>query len=250
MIGDNAAAFSNYLAPGKVFYFGFPNSTSDYSYDLSDKDLNGWRPFSETQKAATRTIFTYLESLIDVQFVETSDINQKSVIAFANNKQEKSGGYANFPHVSGLYGSDIYFDIPSSDILKVPLDGSYTADTFVHEIGHALGLKHPFDEPNTEGDIAPGPYLQGSEDNAEWTQMSYTGSVRKIEYSALDIAALQYLYGINPLTRAGDDTYYYSSTTPNFIWDGAGTDSIDASKSVTKVTIYLEPGFTLSYIRM
>ena len=89
-----------------------------------------------------------------------------------------------------------------------------------HEIGHALGLKHPFDEPDTDGEIEPGPYLQGIEDNTEWTQMSYEGSVKKIAFSELDIAALQYIYGNNPKIRAGDDTYIYDESKTNLIWDG------------------------------
>ena len=73
--------------------------------------------------------------------------------------------------------------------------------------------------------------------------MAYEGQVKKLEFSPLDIAALQYLYGVNPTTIAGDDSYPYSSTGANFIWDGAGTDTIDASSATEKVTIYLEPGY-------
>ena len=105
----------------------------------------------------------------------------------------------------------------------------------MHEIGHAFGLKHPFDPP----------YLQGVEDTTKWTQMSYTDSSNEyyLIYSPLDIAALHYLYGPNPASKAGDNTYDYKSTEANFIWDGAGTDTIDASGSEEKVTVYLEPGY-------
>ena len=62
-------------------------------------------------------------------------------------------------------------------------------------------------------------------------------------YSPLDIAALQYLYGPSPTARAGDDTYSVSANTCNFIWDGAGLDTVSAEGLSTGVTLYLEPGY-------
>jgi hypothetical protein len=64
-----------------------------------------------------------------------------------------------------------------------------------------------------------------------------------IKFSSLDIAALHYLYGPNPTSRAGDDIYVYDQNDSNFIWDGAGTDTIDASSSTHGVNISLEPGY-------
>ncbi len=112
-------------------------------------------------------------------------------------------------------------------------------------MGHALGLKHPFDEPDTDGDIADPPYLRGSEDHARWTMMSYTetSDEYKLTFSELDIAALQYLYGPSAASRAGNDTYRYDIRSANFIWDGAGEDAIDASGSPEPVTLFLEPGY-------
>ena len=229
----------------KCFFFGFPNSISDYSYYLGDIDLNGWLAFNGDQKAATRFIFEYIESLVDIKFLEASNINQKSFMAFANNRQENSAGYAIYPDEDNLGGSDLFFAINDDGSLKIPKNPSNDVDTFIHEIGHALGLKHPFDEPDKEGEIVPGPYLQGSENNAEWTQMSYTGrgSVKKIAFSELDIAALQYIYGVNPKTRMENDTYIFDETKSNFIWDGAGIDGIDASSASESVTIFLKPGY-------
>ncbi|MBL6805150.1 MAG: hypothetical protein ISQ56_07480, partial [Pseudomonadales bacterium] len=59
----------------------------------------------------------------------------------------------------------------------------------------------------------------------------------------LDIAALHYLYGPNPATRAGDDVYALNTTRANFIWDGEGFDTLDASGSLLPVTLYLSPGY-------
>jgi Ca2+-binding RTX toxin-like protein len=112
----------------------------------------------------------------------------------------------------------------------------------IHELGHGLGLKHPFDEPDVLGYVATPPYLPTNEDSRSSTVMSYSGS-NSISLREFDIAALQYLYGVNPAARAGNDTYVYSSSFPNFIWDGNGTDVIDASTSSKAVHVYLEPGY-------
>ena len=74
--------------------------------------------------------------------------------------------------------------------------------------------------------------------------MSYNRDAEqyKLSFSELDIAALQYLYGPSRKARTGDDTYHYDASAPNFIWDGAGVDTIDASQSLDSVTIFLEHG--------
>jgi Ca2+-binding RTX toxin-like protein len=75
--------------------------------------------------------------------------------------------------------------------------------------------------------------------------MSYTDDPAQyhLTYSPLDIAALQYLYGPSKTARTGKDTYTLSTAAPNFIWDGAGTDTLSASSQTQPVTLYLEPGY-------
>ena len=76
----------------------------------------------------------------------------------------------------------------------------------------------------------------------------------------LDIAAIQYMYGANYNTNAGNTVYTFSTTTGEMfidgvgqgtpeinrifrtIWDGNGVDTYDLSNYTTDLNIDLAPG--------
>ena len=234
----NGSNFLHLLGEDKTFHYIFPSRIPRYESDLSK--AIGYRQLSTTQQRNAVRVLEYLEDIIDVEVEETRNADQPNTIAIALNRQANSSGYAWYPN-SRSYGSDIYLDDSSYNATLNP--GTWGARTLIHELGHALGLKHPFDEPDADGDIADPPYLQGNEDHPRWTVMSYTDRAeRGYTFSDLDIAALHYLYGPSKTSRTGDDRYVYDPAAANFIWDGAGTDTIDASGSYRRVTIFLEPG--------
>jgi Ca2+-binding RTX toxin-like protein len=121
-----------------------------------------------------------------------------------------------------------------------------------HEIGHALGLRHPFDVGlgvNSEDDTP--------ENTTKYTILGYTrhgGELRNsTSYQLYDIAALQYLYGRNNTLNAGDTSYStFDEQTPGLtglvrdqifsIWDGGGDDTISAAKYAGSAYIDLRPG--------
>ncbi len=144
-------------------------------------------------------------------------------------------------------GGDVFMNFSAEIIASSSFEpGSDGFLTVIHELGHALGLKHPF-----EGSLSR-PSLdqldQSIVRDLDWfTIMSYTDPY---EYQLerwdpatpmmLDVLALQYLYGVNTATNAGDtvlrldsEQYYYT------LWDASGVDRADASGQSEGWTIFL-----------
>jgi len=246
LLPDSAAGlyFQSLLGASKNINYTFPTSLP--TYNTSADDATGWKAFTTSQQNRSKEALAYISSVAGINFSQSSSSNALNTITFANNDQtvSGSGGYASYPS-STFFGSDLFLDNSSQSPSNVNLqDGTYGALTLIHEIGHAIGLKHPGNY-NAGGGGANPPYLSGVEDSTTWTVMSYTEYPAQyyLQFSALDIAALQYLYGPSPTARTSDDIYQVSATNSNFIWDGAGKDIITLANTDQGATIYLTPGY-------
>ena len=238
LVANNA--FQNLLGNQKTWYYAFPTVIPGYVSNLDD--ANGWTPFTSVQKSRTKDAFELIASFFNLNFVETKITDAPNTIVFASNDQTYSLGYSTLPSKYSS-GSDIF--LSSDDINKTLDDGSYGAWVLMHELGHALGLKHVFSNSTGTSSSEFPPYLSGTEDSTAWSYMSYKLSSDQyaFNYSPFDIAALQYIYGPSPKARTGDDSYVISQGSANFIWDGAGTDTLDASTLTQGATLYLTPGY-------
>ena len=144
--------------------------------------------------------------------------------------------------------------------------GGYAFSTLLHELGHALGLAHPHDGGNgVDATSFPGvtgqfeSYGDYELNQTIWTVMSYNDGWKRqpspsisSDYSygnvatpmALDIAAIQSIYGANLTFRAGVDSYVMPTTNSSgtywsCIWDAAGIDEISVGSTDVGCTIDL-----------
>ena len=237
LLDDNAQGsnFQLLLGTTKTWNYSFPSTQPSYDTDLDN--AKGWTAFTDTQIARTKQALELITNIFDFKFVESNNPSALNTFTFANNIQSDSAAYAKLPS-KYFFGSDIFID--KSDGIDKFSDGTYGALTLIHEIGHALGLKHPF-----AGKDNVTPYLPTAENKTLWTLMSYETSSDQysFNFSPLDIAALQYIYGPSSKARTSNDKYVISQDASNFIWDGAGTDTLDASALTQGATLYMTPGY-------
>jgi hypothetical protein len=237
----------------KSLTYSFNTSLPEYysQYEV----LTQWRPLSDAGQAVAKQAFDEIETLTQLTFKEVS--SSKGSINFNTSLlSEDLGGYAYMPS-SFPIGGEIFL----SSQYNTPedyKDGGAAANTLVHEVGHALGLKHPFETPNALNKIF---------DNSDYSIMSYT-DVRTLvldfeykpstsaisvvygqgalsnSFGLFDVAALQAVYGVNLLHAIGNDTYsiLFEDKEHLTIWDAGGLDTINVSTSVGDSRIDLRAG--------
>ena len=168
-----------------------------------------------------------------------------------------SWGWAYLPKTLRPSDGDIWINTAASAATNSNWSaGSYNYMSLIHELGHALGLKHPFEDGTVmDPAFANRLYSIMAYDSATFSQfvdvtVTATGhaySVHEIVPDTpmvYDIAAIQYMYGANMTYRTGDDTYTFDPSTPflRTIWDAGGNDTISIANFSAGSEIDLQQG--------
>lgn len=192
---------------------------------------------SEAVKANVRKIMAWYSSIINVNFVEVTETPSNIGYIRLMLSSSPSYAYAYYPSNTTLFSvaGDVHLN-PSYDRLgdtngfQHP-PGYHGYMTLAHEIGHAIGLKHPHDGS---------PTLPAAEDNTSTTIMTYdfkgNSSGTPMPFDHL---ALHYIYGARP-KWTGNDTYLFTRGADQY--NLGGTLYLDPSGS-TKQTIWDTGGF-------
>lgn len=207
----------------------------------SAADRDGFAAMSATQREDVRAALATWGRVANITFTEVADAGAGGDMRFGTNRQAATGGYAWNPGADA--GGDVYIANNLAANIN-PAVGTAGFQTLVHEIGHALGLKHPGNY-DAAGGATPPPYLPDGEDTTARTVMSYHQdpalSAALQGPSMDDVAAAQHLYGPNTTTGAGDTTYELDGAFQT-IWDPNGHNTIDASRARVDTLISLKPG--------
>lgn len=190
--------------------------------------------FNAAQQAAAIKLLTYVTQVTGIQFVQSTDGSTADLhFANADITDKANAGLTQWNYHYFYDGQQnvtsytaqayVYVDnAESGNRYLDPQSGNFAYELLLHEIGHVLGLKHPF---------ADGVTLPTNLDNTNNTVMSYQQTGLHSEFSAFDLAVLAWLYGGDGLGGnygVGGSGQYLITTTDNDVIKGsAGGDVLD-----------------------
>lgn len=189
---DNGPGWNYQTSGESVLYFCFGDAVAQPG-SLTNIGL-----FNASQIAAARQALNYIETITGLDFVETANTTLADFhFASANIVDASVSGFTaweySYSYTSGNVVTDydatayVYLDIYDFTENTNPAAGTSGYQVLLHELGHALGLKHPF-----EGS----PTLPANLDDTDHTLMSYTWvGGNKTVFQEYDLDALWWIYG-------------------------------------------------------
>lgn len=245
--------------------YAFPQSSSVFDPDLAEH-FAGFSPLNTAQQPLVHLAMMLWDDLIARDIVQGSVHDADIMLS----NTSSTDGYA-----FAVSGGTVWFS-SKEDLLQSPEIGKDGFVTFLHEIGHALGLNHMGDY-NGEDDNGPssyqdsdmlsimsyyGPGMNGGKGLVAWGDW-FASDIGSEGYSPQtpmvnDIMVIQRLYGADTTTREGNTVYGFGSNIQGplaqiydfsinqhpilTIYDAGGVDTINLSGWGTDSLIDLNPG--------
>ncbi|MGO4385964.1 M10 family metallopeptidase [Microvirga sp. 2YAF29] len=230
----------------------------------SGETQNNFAGLTALQTQAARKVVGVISSLTNLTFTEIQETQANHATLRMARSDEPEAAWTYLPGDYAEAGDSWFGN--SSGWFDDPVQGDYAYYVFMHEILHAIGLKHG----NETGGFGA---MTSGRDSMEYSVMTYRSYVgapgQYLENEdwgfaqtpmMIDIAALQHLYSANYGTHAGNTVYRWDSATGRAfidgigqdvpggnrvfmsIWDGGGVDTYDLSNYTTGLRIDLRPG--------
>lgn len=219
-----------------------------YSFVLSapasGPGATGFRSFNVAEQQVVRELLATLAGCTGLSFREVAEGGGNvGQIRFGVSQQADAKGQSWLPNQAGVGDSagDVWMDVESMASLA---RGSEGFAALIHELGHALGLRHPV---NTDPGDAWSAQLRATDDRTALTAMSGQASADglfRADFGPLDLLALRELYG-SKAVAAGDTVVRLGSAqtgAQTTLVDDGGTDTLDASALPVGAKLDLVPG--------
>jgi serralysin len=228
----------------------------------------GFSALNAQQRATASSAIKLWDDLIAPDFkLATGNTN----IKFSNTTTNIDYAHAYYPgnyaEAGSVWLNPAYTQSSGTNNLVAPAAGQWGYQTYIHELGHALGLDHPGEYNGGNPTYAQNAAYR--QDSQQYTIMSYflaeeTGADWVASDGRMyfpqtpmlhDVAAIQAIYGAETTTRAGNTVYGYGSNADSAVYDFArnahpivciydagGIDTLNLSLSSYACTLDLNPG--------
>lgn len=232
--------------------YSFPTALAqlrDYTSVLEDSYFSA---LTSDQAGVIESALRLWESVANLLFIKAADPAEADIRIYWYTFDNPTARVVDWPGNLPESGDIQLGDAMQPNALDDWSPGTYSYFTLLHELGHALGFKHPHDALNGF------PIADPDLDSVMTSVMSYASYPGAIDYAYTiengsfptgpmqdDIAALQYLYGPNWQINNGDTTYTFDPTAPVLlltVWDGGGEDTYNFDSYATDLYIDLQPG--------
>ena len=256
VLDENETISFSFLEPGAPYYGSY-------------QELGGIVEPNDAFKEAGRKAFNVISSFSNITFKEITETENVvgdlrigivdkdhfgmslSYAAYSQSVSHSPTGGNIFFNGTMDQNNDGLCDFKQESLMSV---NTWNFVTFMHEIIHSLGLKHPFDVfDSTDQEEGQANVVSKQYDQYTHTIMSYSplrnGDPYNIEYDGItlngfgskqyypatpmlhDVMALQEMYGLNPSNENSDTLYSFTPEAPPFeiIYDTGGNDTLDLS---------------------